>query len=75
MSKQKNSSQKKEQEKITARDVTETDISNMTDPEFETTSTRILVSLEKSMEDIKESLTAEIKDLKSSQAEIKKCNN
>ena len=65
------SSQKREQEKITARDLIETDISNMPEPEFKTTILRILARLEKSTEDTRESLTAEIKDLKSSQAEIK----
>ena len=36
----------------------------MTDPEFKTTIIRIIAGLKKSVEDIKESLTTEIKDLK-----------
>ena len=43
----------------------------MPEQEFKTTILRILARLEKSTEDTRESLTAEIKDLKSSQAEIK----
>ena len=51
-----NSPQKKEQEKITAKDLVKTDISNMPDPEFKATVIRILARLEKSREAIKESL-------------------
>ena len=43
----------------------------MSELEFKTTVIRILVGLEKSIEDTRESLTAEIKELKSSLAEIK----
>ena len=49
-----------------ARDPIETDIRNMPDPEFKATIIR-LASLEESMEDPRESLTTEIKDLKASQ--------
>jgi len=54
-----------------ARGLIKTDISNMPDPEFKATITRILAGLEKSREDTREPLTAEIKDLKPSQAKIK----
>ena len=54
-----------------ARDLIETDISTTPDPEFKTTIIRILAGLEKSTEDIRESLTVEIKDKKTSQAKIK----
>ena len=60
------SSQKREQEKITARDLIETDISNMPEPEFKTTIIRILAGFEKSIEDTRESLATEIKGLKTS---------
>ena len=43
----------------------------MPDPEFKATIIRILPRLQKSMEYTQESLTTEIKDLKTSQAKIK----
>ena len=42
----------------------------MFEPEFKATIIRILVSLQKSIADTRESLTAEIKELKTGQAEI-----
>ena len=42
----------------------------MPEPEIKTTITRIIDGLEKSIEDVRESLTAGIKELKTSQAEI-----
>ena len=68
MPRRRNSSQKKEQGKVTARGLIETDISNMLDTEFKATIIRILAGLEKSIEDTRESLTAETKGLKTSQA-------
>lgn len=47
-----------------ARDLIETDVSYMSDGEFTATVIRILARLEKSMEDIRETLTSEIKELK-----------
>ena len=47
------------------------DISNMSELEFRVTIIKILVGLEKSIEDTRESLATEIKDLKSNQAKIK----
>ena len=67
----KNSSQKKEQEEVMAGDLIKTHISNMSDPEFKATTIRILAGLDKSMEDIRETLTAEIKELKNNQANMK----
>ena len=61
MPRQRNSSQKKEQEEVTARNLIKTDISNIPESEFKTTLIRILAGLEKSIEDTMESLTAEIK--------------
>ena len=57
----------KEQHKATARDLSETDISNMPDGEFEATIIRILTGLEKRIEDISETLTIVIKELKKNQ--------
>jgi len=64
MPKWRNSSQKKEQEKVIARDLIKTNISNMSDEDFKATIIRILAGLEKSMEDIRETLTTEIKQIK-----------
>ena len=61
----------KKQEEVMARDLLKTNISNMPELEFKTTIIRILAELEKNIEDIREALTAEIKELKTSQAEIK----
>ena len=71
MPRQRNSSQKKEQEKVTVRDLIKTDISNMPHPEFKATFKRILAELEKSIEDIRETLIIEIKELKTNQAKMK----
>ena len=68
---QRNSSQEKEQEMVMASDLIKTDISNIPDGEFKAIVIRILAGLEKCMEDIRESLTAEIKELKNNQAEVK----
>ena len=67
----KDSLQKKEQEEMTARDLLNTDISKMSEPEFRIMIIRILAGVEKSIEDTRESLSTEIKELKSSQAKIK----
>ena len=58
---QRNSSQKKEQDKVMARDLTKTGISNMPDGEFKAANTRILARHEKRMEDFREALTTVIK--------------
>ena len=60
----RSSPQKKEQEKVMATDLIKTDKSNMPDPEFKATIIRIQTGLEKSIENIRVSLTTEIKDLK-----------
>lgn len=52
-----------------ARSLIKTDLSNTLEPEFKTTVIRMLAGLEKSIEDTKESFTAETKELKTSQAE------
>ena len=68
----RNSLQKKEQEVVlTTKNLINMDISRMSEPEFKTRITKILSGLEKSIEDIRISLTEEIKELKYSWAKIK----
>ena len=67
MTKQRNLPQKKEEEEMTARGLINTDISKMSELEFRTTIIRILARVEKSIE----SLSVEVKEIKSSQDEIK----
>ena len=66
MTKWRNSSQKKEYEETTARELTNTDTSKMSEPEFRITIIRILAGVENRLE----SLSSEIKDVKYSQDEI-----
>lgn len=70
-----NSPQKTDQEETTARDLLKMDISNASEQELRTTAIRILAGFERSIEDTRETLTAKIKDLKTSQAEIKNVIN
>ena len=68
--KQRNSPQNKEQEETTARDLTNTDTSKMSEPEFTIMTIRILAAVENRLE----SLSVEIKKkkkVKTSQDEIK----
>ena len=67
MMKQRNSPQKKEQGETTARDLTNTGTSKMSEPEFRVTIIRILAGVENRLE----SLSVEIKEIKASQDEIK----
>ena len=67
MTKRKNSPQKKEQEETITRDLTNTDTSKMSEPEFRITIIRILPGVENRLE----SLYAEIKEVKNNQNEIK----
>ena len=53
--------QMKEQDKTTARDLSEMDISNMPDREFKTMIIKTLTGLGKKMEDISETLNKETK--------------
>ena len=71
MTKWKNSSQKKEQEEMTDRDLINEDVSKMSKLEFKTTMIKILAGLEKSIKDTREPLTEEIKELKSNQTKTK----
>ena len=52
-----------------ARNLTEKDVSNVPNVEFKATIIRILIGLEKSMEDSRETFTTEIIKLKNNQAE------
>lgn len=65
MPRQRNSSKKKEQAKVTVttRDIIKTDISNIPDPEIKAMILRILTGLEKNKEDFRETPAAEIKEL------------
>ena len=54
----------KDQQEITARDLLKADITNIYEEEFRTTVIRILAGLERSIEDTREILSVEIKDLK-----------
>ena len=65
------SPQKKGQEEITARGLLKMDVSNISEQEFRTTVIRLLAGLKKSIEDTGETLAAEIKDLRTSQDEIR----
>ena len=67
MTKRRNSPQKKEHEEKTARDLTNTDTSKMSEPEFRITIIRILAGVKNRLE----SHSAEIKEVKNSQNEIK----
>ena len=54
-----------------ARDLIETDIQNIPDPIFKATIIRILTGLEKSLEDIRETLTADVQELNTNQTKMK----
>lgn len=53
-----------------ANNLLETDMSNILDSKFKPTIIRILPVLEKSIEDTKKSITPNIKELKTNQAEM-----
>ena len=67
MTKWKNSPQKKEHEETTARDLTNTDTSKMSEPEFRITIISILTAVENRLE----SLPAEIKEVKIARMKLK----
>ena len=67
MIKQRNSPQKKEQEEMIARDLTNSDTSKMSEPEFRITIIRILSGVE----NILQSLYVETKEVKASRDEIR----
>ena len=59
----------KEQNNIMARDLSETDISNMLDGEFKATIIKIQTGPENRIEDISEMITIEIRELKTNRDE------
>ena len=75
MTRWRNLPQKREQEEVTAKDLTNTDISKMFEQELKTTIIKILAGFEKNIEDTRESFIVEIKELNTSQAEIKNAYN
>ena len=66
--------QMKEQDKVTASDLSETDVSNRPNGEFKATIVRTFTSFEKRMEDIRETPTAEIRVLKKESMREVECN-
>ena len=64
----------KEEDKVMARDLNKTGVSNMPDEEFKAIIIRILTGPEKRIEYIRETLTTEIKELKK-ESEIKNVIN
>ncbi|KAF0871378.1 LORF1 protein, partial [Crocuta crocuta] len=73
MMKRNNSPPKKFQEELTAKELLKTDISNKTEEKFRTIV--IIAGLEKSMEDIRETIATNTKELKSSCDEFKNAIN
>ena len=68
-------SQMKEQDRITARNLSEMDISSMPDREFKVMIIMILTGLEKRVEDISEALNKGTENIKRSQSEMKNTLN
>ena len=71
MMKQKNSPQKKFQEEVIARELLKTYINNTLDQDFRIIVIKLIAGLEKSIEDIRESIPADIKDLRNSHDELR----
>ncbi|KAF0880766.1 LORF1 protein, partial [Crocuta crocuta] len=70
MMKWKNSPPKKLQEEMTARELLKTDISNITEQKFRTIIIKLIAGLEKSMEDIGETMATNNMELKNSYSEL-----
>ena len=66
MTQWKNSPQKKFQEQMTVRELLKTDRNDISEQEFRIIVIRLIAGLEKSIEDHRESIAAEIKDLRNS---------
>ena len=71
MMKRKNSPQKKFQEEVTAKELMKTDVSNKTGQEFKIIVIILMTELENNIKDSRESIAAEIKELKNSHDELK----
>ena len=74
MTKWKNSPQKNLQE-ITANELIKKDLSNVTESEYRIIVIKLIVGLENSIEDRRESIATEIKGLRNSQEELKNALN
>ena len=72
MTKRKNSPQKNVQEITTANELIKNDFNNITEREFRTLVIKLIAGLENSIEDSRQS-TVEIKGLRNSHKELKKC--
>ena len=75
MTKQKNSPQKKFQEEMTARGLYKTNINNISDQEFRKTVIRVIAGLANSIEDSRDSIAVEIKDLRNNHDELRNVVN
>ena len=76
MTKQENCPQKKIQKEMTAKELIKTDINNITEQEFRVIVIWLITGLEKkSIEDSRESIAAEIKDLRNSHDELRNSIN
>ncbi|KAF0877000.1 LORF1 protein, partial [Crocuta crocuta] len=75
MTKRKNSPPKKLQEEMTARELLKTDISNITEQEFRTIIIKVIAGLEKSMEDIRETMATNNMELKNNYDVLKNAIN
>jgi len=70
MRRQRNMSQIKEQDKIRVGDLSETEISNMSDSEFKVTLIKMLARIEEGLQDLHETLHQELEDVKKNQLEL-----
>ena len=75
MTKRKNSPQKNVQEITTANELIEKDLNNITESEFRILVIKLIAGLENSIEDSRESIATEIKELRNSQEELKNAIN
>ena len=75
MMKRKNSPQKKLQEIATANELIKNDLNNTTQNEVKIIVIKLIIGLEKSIEDSRESIATEIKGLRNSHEEVKNAIN
>ena len=75
MTKRKNSPQKKCQEVVTANKLIKNDLSNITEQEFRVIVIKLIIGLEKSIKDSRDSIATGIKGLRNSHEELKDAIN
>ncbi|KAF0871395.1 LORF1 protein, partial [Crocuta crocuta] len=75
MMKWKDSPLKKLQEEMRAKEVLKTDTSNITEQKFRTIVIKLIIGLERGMEDIRETIVTKTMELKNSCDELKKAIN